>query len=99
TSWPRDWSSDVCSSDLADELDRDGSWRDDPSYGPVWAPAAVPPEWAPYSTGRWMWDPYYGWTWVDDAPWGWAPFHYGRWVFVGGIGRASCREGVGMLVV
>ncbi|MBZ5601501.1 MAG: hypothetical protein LAO79_04265, partial [Acidobacteriia bacterium] len=26
----------------------------------------------------------WGWTWIDDAPWGYAPFHYGRWVFVGG---------------
>jgi len=25
----------------------------------------------------------WGWTWVDDAPWGFAPFHYGRWVYVG----------------
>ena len=25
----------------------------------------------------------FGWTWVDDAPWGYAPFHYGRWVHVG----------------
>jgi hypothetical protein len=23
----------------------------------------------------------WGWTWVDDAPWGFAPFHYGRWVY------------------
>src|SRR5437867_1713415 len=23
----------------------------------------------------------WGWTWVDDAPWGFAPFHYGRWVW------------------
>jgi hypothetical protein len=23
-------------------------------------------------------DPW-GWSWVDDAPWGFAPFHYGRW--------------------
>jgi len=37
----------------------------------------------PYSTGSWVYDPYYGWTWVDAAPWGWAPFHYGRWVSVG----------------
>jgi hypothetical protein len=29
-------------------------------------------------------DPYYGWTWVDTAPWGWAPYHYGRWVSVSG---------------
>ena len=40
---------------------------------------------APYSTGRWVWDPYYGWTWVDDAPWGWAPYHYGRWVYLDGV--------------
>jgi hypothetical protein len=31
-----------------------------------------------------MWDPWYGWTWVDDAPWGWAPFHHGRWLYVSG---------------
>ena len=24
----------------------------------------------------------WGWTWVDDAPWGFAPFHYGRWVYL-----------------
>src|SRR5437867_3289512 len=40
--------------------------------------------WAPYSTGRWVADPQYGWTWVDAAPWGWAPYHYGRWVYVDG---------------
>ena len=37
----------------------------------------------PYSTGRWIWDPRFGWTWLETAPWGWAPYHYGRWVFVG----------------
>jgi hypothetical protein len=40
--------------------------------------------WAPYSAGRWIHDPYYGWSWVDAAPWGWAPYHYGRWVHVSG---------------
>ena len=69
----------------ADDLDRHGSWRDTPEYGHVWVPGGVAADWAPYSTGRWIWDPYYGWTWVDDAPWGWAPYHYGRWVFVGGV--------------
>src|SRR4029077_18138321 len=68
----------------ADELDRDGSWQDQPEYGPVWRPATVPSDWAPYTTGHWLWDPYYGWTWIDDAPWGWAPYHYGRWVNAGG---------------
>src|SRR6266849_2682606 len=64
----------------AEDLDQYGDWRETPRYGHVWVPHDVPPDWAPYSTGRWMWDPYYDWTWVDDAPWGWAPYHYGRWV-------------------
>lgn len=69
----------------AEELDHYGSWRVVPSYGSVWIPYGVSTSWAPYSTGSWVWDPYYEWTWVDDAPWGWAPFHYGRWVFVDGF--------------
>ncbi len=67
-----------------DSLDHHGDWRLVPTYGAVWVPRRVPVGWAPYSTGRWMYDPYYGWTWVDDAPWGWAPYHYGRWVYVSG---------------
>ncbi|MFN8545698.1 MAG: DUF6600 domain-containing protein [Candidatus Binatia bacterium] len=68
----------------ADDLDEHGTWREEPRYGHVWVPSSLTPGWAPYTTGRWVWDPYYGWTWVDDAPWGWAPYHYGRWVFTGG---------------
>jgi hypothetical protein len=41
--------------------------------------------WAPYRYGHWVWVSPWGWTWVDDAPWGFAPFHYGRWVVVGGV--------------
>lgn len=66
-------------------LDHYGSWRDVPDYGAVWVPQDVAPGWAPYSSGSWIRDPLYGWTWIDDAPWGWAPFHYGRWVFVNGV--------------
>ena len=69
----------------AEDLDRNGDWRETPRYGHVWVPHDVPPDWAPYSTGRWIFDPYYGWTWVDDAPWGWAPYHYGRWVYGDGF--------------
>lgn len=65
------------------DLDHYGRWRVVGEYGPVWVPDAVPSGWAPYSTGRWVWDPYYQWTWIDDAPWGWAPYHYGRWVYLG----------------
>jgi hypothetical protein len=68
----------------ASDLDNYGNWRVVPDYGPVWVPDSVPPGWAPYSTGSWIWDPYYQWTWIDAAPWGWAPFHYGRWVSLGG---------------
>jgi hypothetical protein len=66
------------------DLDHHGNWRTVSTYGPVWFPHHVPVGWVPYGFGRWIWDPYYGWTWVDDAAWGWAPFHYGRWVHVHG---------------
>ena len=69
----------------ADELDHYGTWRVLPEYQIVWIPQGVPPDWAPYSAGTWVWDPYYEWTWVDHAPWGWAPYHYGRWVFANGF--------------
>src|SRR4029453_15692065 len=39
--------------------------------------------WAPYRSGQWRWVRPWGWTWVDQAPWGYAPFHYGRWVTIG----------------
>ena len=66
-----------------DDLDRYGDWQQTPDYGNVWVPRGVAADWAPYTTGRWVWDGYYGWTWVDDSPWGWAPYHYGRWCRVG----------------
>ncbi len=65
------------------DLDRYGDWRTVSTYGRVWVPSSVPVGWAPYTNGRWLWDPVYGYSWVDYAPWGWAPFHYGRWVYSG----------------
>jgi hypothetical protein len=65
------------------DLDSAGVWREDPQYGWIWGPRAVPVGWAPYRYGHWAWIAPWGWTWVDDAPWGYAPFHYGRWVFAG----------------
>jgi len=53
----------------ADDLDRHGSWRVVPRYGAIWVPRGVAVGWAPYSAGRWIHDPYYGWSWVDAAPW------------------------------
>lgn len=61
------------------DLDEYGSWDDDPTYGPLWAPR-VAVGWAPYQSGHWVWISPWGWTWVDEAPWGFAPAHYGRWV-------------------
>jgi hypothetical protein len=65
-----------------DDLDRAGGWETDADYGPVWYPTTVVVGWAPYRFGRWVWIEPWGWTWVDDAPWGWAPFHYGRWTWL-----------------
>src|SRR5215471_913373 len=68
-----------------EDLDEYGGWRPVPEYGNVWFPHTVIVGWAPYRYGHWVWISPWGWTWVDDAPWGFAPFHYGRWVVVGGV--------------
>ncbi|HEY6159484.1 MAG TPA: DUF6600 domain-containing protein [Gemmatimonadales bacterium] len=65
----------------SEDLDDNGEWRDTPDYGPVWSPHTTIVGWAPYRYGRWVWVEPWGWTWVDDAPWGFAPFHYGRWAY------------------
>ncbi len=66
-----------------EDLDDNGDWSPDPSYGNVWYPR-VNAGWAPYRDGHWAWIDPWGWTWVDDEPWGYAPFHYGRWVSIRG---------------
>jgi FecR protein len=68
----------------SEDLDSHGTWSEIPDYGSVWSPANVDPDWAPYRAGRWVYEPYYGWTWVSYEPWGWAPYHYGRWMVYGG---------------
>jgi hypothetical protein len=65
-----------------EDLDNNGSWSSDPTYGSVWYPNSVPAGWAPYRDGHWAWISPWGWTWVDDQPWGYAPFHYGRWAYM-----------------
>ena len=64
-------------------LDQYGQWGQDPTYGAVWYPSITVTDWAPYRYGRWTWVAPWGWTWVDDAPWGFAPSHYGRWAQIG----------------
>lgn len=66
------------------DLDEYGEWDQAPNYGAVWYPSAVPVEWAPYRYGHWTFIQPWGWTWVDDAPWGFTPFHYGRWAQIDG---------------
>ena len=62
-----------------EDLDANGSWRVDANYGSVWTPTRVAAGWTPYRDGHWSWVQPWGWTWVDDAPWGYAVSHYGRW--------------------
>jgi hypothetical protein len=67
-----------------DDLDQYGRWDNQPGYGNVWMPTSVGAGWAPYRDGHWAWISPWGWTWVDDEPWGFAPYHYGRWASFGG---------------
>jgi len=67
-----------------EDLDEYGHWNYVADYGPVWTPVGVAPGWAPYRFGHWVFVEPWGWTWVEDEPWGFAPFHYGRWAFVEG---------------
>ena len=70
------------------DLDDNGPWRDDATYGNVWCPTgwwrlgAVP-------HGHWTCVDPWGWTWVDDAPWGFAVSHYGRWANLAGPGAGA----------
>ncbi len=61
------------------DLDQYGSWSSVPEYGNVWMPTRVAADWAPYRDGHWSWIEPWGWTWVDDQPWGFTVSHYGRW--------------------
>jgi hypothetical protein len=65
-----------------EDLDEYGDWSYVAGYGPCWRPRAVVAGWAPYRFGHWIYVGPWGWTWVENEPWGFAPFHYGRWAFV-----------------
>jgi len=67
-----------------EDLDEYGGWRPVAGYGNVWFPHTTVVGWAPYHYGHWAYVYPWGYTWIDDAPWGFAPFHYGRWVYYGG---------------
>jgi hypothetical protein len=79
-----DESSNYISSEMTgyEDLDDYGRWHYVADYGPVWSPNGISGDWAPYRNGHWVWVAPWGWTWIEDEPWGFAPFHYGRWAFV-----------------
>jgi hypothetical protein len=64
------------------DLDQYGQWNNVSGYGEVWQPSDVPAGWTPYSQGQWVYENYYGPTWVAAEPWGWAPYHYGSWAYL-----------------
>jgi hypothetical protein len=72
-----------------EDLDDNGIWFADAANTQVWCPTRVSETWVPYREGRWSWVEPWGWTWVDNQPWGYAPFHYGRWETVS---HADCRS-------
>jgi hypothetical protein len=62
-------------------LDYYGSWVNVGGYGHCWRPMHISYGWSPYRDGRWVYRPFWGWTWVSYEPWGWLPYHYGRWFY------------------
>jgi hypothetical protein len=62
----------------ATDLDQNGTWQYDTSYGNVWYPT-VAAGWRPYYYGYWTSVPSYGWTWIGYNRWAWPTHHYGRW--------------------
>jgi hypothetical protein len=66
-----------------EDLDAYGDWTYVAGYGMSWRPRLLVAGWAPYRFGHWAWVGPWGWTWVENEPWGFAPFHYGRWAYSG----------------
>lgn len=62
------------------EMSRSGRWSYMPEYSSyAWMPYNAGPDWMPYANGRWVWNPFYGYTWVSYDSCGWFTHHYGRW--------------------
>jgi len=73
----------------SEDLDQNGTWRNDRNLGQVWIPTHVSRDWAPYRDGHWAWVDPWGWTWVDDAPSGFVTSHYGRWAHMDNDGNGG----------
>ena len=67
-------------------LSADGDWLWHPTYGRVWRPRQIGPDWRPYMYGRWVYTNEYGWVWVSQERWGWVVYHYGHWVWTSEYG-------------
>ncbi len=66
--------------DYENELTHAGRWAWMNDYNcNVWMPYSIGTGWRPYFNGRWVWNPYYGYTWCSYDSCGWFTHHYGRW--------------------
>lgn len=62
------------------ELSRNGRWVYNSSYREhIWIPYNIGGDWSPFSHGRWVWSPFYGYVWNSYDNWGYFTHHYGRW--------------------
>lgn len=62
------------------EMSRSGRWSYMPEFHSyAWIPYNTHSNWMPYANGRWVWNPYYGYTWISYDNCGWFTHHYGRW--------------------
>ena len=62
------------------EMSRSGRWSYMSEFNSyAWIPYNTYSDWMPYSNGRWIWNPYYGYTWDSYDNCGWFTHHYGRW--------------------
>ncbi len=73
--------------DQAAALDENGDWEKvcyEGGYHYFWRPLNVPPDWAPFTVGKWtVW--HEDNVWIPDEPFGYITHHYGNWVLVGGV--------------
>jgi hypothetical protein len=71
--------------DYSRDFDENGRWDYVSDYGYVWFPVVTAANWAPYTSGRWVWIRG-NYVWIAYDPWCWGPCHYGRWIFLASRG-------------
>lgn len=60
------------------ELAQHGTWQPEAAGKFVFQPKGLPPSWAPFREGQWVYTDY-GWTWMGRDRGAWATGHYGHW--------------------